>query len=373
MTPTEKGRFCAQCQKQVVDFTSMSDRQLAEFFKKPSSGSSCGRFLQEQLDRAVEIPRKRIPWIKYFFQFTLPAFLLSLKTAVTNGQANRQEVRNTFSDKKRQKDEVKELPEVVITGITKPPAIDSSAKKITIPFAGPPIPYRNVTPLLIVKPLSLDHIRKVPITTEHQNIPEKDSSIFLFEGIVEDNKGNKIHYASVRIKGTKTGVLTDTAGKFRIAVRKGYVLVISCVGFEATEIPVSSQIGKTIRVQQAAITLNSVTLGGFSYIKKTKKRKKEPKATKAPQQCVDEKLIVYPNPVKSGGAINIKGAQLKEGTYTFSLYNLAGELIIQKDVVVDIQGLPVNMIIPATPPGYYIVNLLHHVSKRNYSVNILIN
>ncbi|MCX6319896.1 MAG: carboxypeptidase-like regulatory domain-containing protein [Bacteroidetes bacterium] len=86
MTPVEKGRFCAQCQKEVIDFSSMTDRQLSEFFKKPSTGSLCGRFLNEQLDRPIDIPRKRIPWIRYFFQFTLPAFLLSLKPAAAKAQ-----------------------------------------------------------------------------------------------------------------------------------------------------------------------------------------------------------------------------------------------------------------------------------------------
>lgn len=81
MSAVQKGKFCGSCQKQVVDFSDMSDRQVAEFFKKPSTGSVCGRFMTDQLDRNIEIPRKRIPWVKYFFQFVLPAFLLSLKAS----------------------------------------------------------------------------------------------------------------------------------------------------------------------------------------------------------------------------------------------------------------------------------------------------
>src|SRR5690349_4041323 len=79
MTQVEKGRFCSSCQKQVVDFTNMSDRQIAEFFKKPSNGSVCGRFMEDQLNKDIPIPTKRIPWLKYFFQVTIPLFLLSLK------------------------------------------------------------------------------------------------------------------------------------------------------------------------------------------------------------------------------------------------------------------------------------------------------
>jgi hypothetical protein len=79
MTPSEKGKFCGSCQKTVIDFTEMSDRQIAEFFKKPPS-SVCGRVYNDQLHRDIVIPRKRMPWLKYFFQFTWPAFLILLKS-----------------------------------------------------------------------------------------------------------------------------------------------------------------------------------------------------------------------------------------------------------------------------------------------------
>src|SRR5688572_33325629 len=74
MTPVEKGRFCGSCQKQVVDFSHMTDREIAMFFKKPTTGSVCGRFMEDQLNRDMEIPKKRIPWLKYFFTIGLPAF-----------------------------------------------------------------------------------------------------------------------------------------------------------------------------------------------------------------------------------------------------------------------------------------------------------
>lgn len=80
MAPVEQGRFCNSCQKTVIDFTNMTDQQLAAYFKKPI-GNVCGRFAPDQLERDITVPTKRIPWLRYFFQFTLPAFLLSLKAA----------------------------------------------------------------------------------------------------------------------------------------------------------------------------------------------------------------------------------------------------------------------------------------------------
>jgi hypothetical protein len=78
MTPSEQGRFCGACKKTVIDFSNMTDHQVAQFFKKPVGGM-CGRFHPDQLDRTMEFPTKRIPWLKYFFTISLPAFLFSLR------------------------------------------------------------------------------------------------------------------------------------------------------------------------------------------------------------------------------------------------------------------------------------------------------
>jgi len=81
MVPVEKGRYCTSCQNQVIDFTNMSDQQLIAYFKKRNKDAICGRFMNDQLQRDILIPKKRIPWLRYFFQFALPALLASSKAA----------------------------------------------------------------------------------------------------------------------------------------------------------------------------------------------------------------------------------------------------------------------------------------------------
>ncbi len=53
MTPTEKGRFCASCQKEVIDFTQMNDEKIVQVLKRSEQGF-CGRFRDTQLDRKIE-------------------------------------------------------------------------------------------------------------------------------------------------------------------------------------------------------------------------------------------------------------------------------------------------------------------------------
>ena len=51
MTPTQQGAFCGSCNKEVVDFTNMSDEAIKNYFLQRSTGSTCGRFRTEQIHR----------------------------------------------------------------------------------------------------------------------------------------------------------------------------------------------------------------------------------------------------------------------------------------------------------------------------------
>jgi len=55
MTPNEQGRFCASCQKTVVDFTDWTDKAIFDFFTL-QKGKTCGRFNRTQIDRVISIP-----------------------------------------------------------------------------------------------------------------------------------------------------------------------------------------------------------------------------------------------------------------------------------------------------------------------------
>ena len=52
MTPNEKGRHCANCNKTIIDFSKYTDRELLDFISK-AQGSICGRISSYQLNRSI--------------------------------------------------------------------------------------------------------------------------------------------------------------------------------------------------------------------------------------------------------------------------------------------------------------------------------
>lgn len=53
MTPVRHDcRFCAACERQILDFTGKTDAEILEHLKK-NNGKICGRFRQEQLNRPI--------------------------------------------------------------------------------------------------------------------------------------------------------------------------------------------------------------------------------------------------------------------------------------------------------------------------------
>jgi len=58
MDQTEKGRFCHQCQKEVIDFTQFTDANFIRYFQQEGEREGCGRFLSDQL-HTITIPMDR--------------------------------------------------------------------------------------------------------------------------------------------------------------------------------------------------------------------------------------------------------------------------------------------------------------------------
>lgn len=77
-------------------------------------------------------------------------------------------------------------------------------------------------------------------------------------GKVTDSSGAAIAGASVKVKGTKTGVSADNSGTFKLSVNPGAVLVVSATGFMETEVNAGDNV--TVRLIGDSKNLSEVVV-----------------------------------------------------------------------------------------------------------------
>lgn len=88
-------------------------------------------------------------------------------------------------------------------------------------------------------------------------------------GTILDSSGQPIIGASILVKGSKTGVISDLDGKFTIAVpQKGSTLIISCVGY-VTENVKANQSDLKIVLKEDNELLDEVVVVGYGTMKKS--------------------------------------------------------------------------------------------------------
>jgi hypothetical protein len=329
MKPVEKGRFCGSCQKEVVDFTSMSDSQLIAFFKKPSTGSVCGRLFSDQVDRDLQLPRKRIPWIKYFFQFMIPAFFASSKAVAQGGVVHR-------------------IPATVVVA-------DSTAPK----------------PIADTKPSAQSRV---------------------IEGVVTDVNGKGLAGASVIIKDAPIAVRARVDGSFRLVydhLQEKIILIASYVGYDSQEILVD--INKPVQLLTFQLkpreTQGLVVVVGYMRRepepkKKAKNKEKYEVTTdsvavhkstlKSTRDSVFKKIRIFPNPVMPGASLNIEWKKMKDGYYMLELFAQSGTSVYQREIWVDENARLVNIEIPAVAAGTYLLRVKSKESGMGFSETVIV-
>lgn len=378
MSQAEKGRFCASCQKQVIDFTNMSDSQLAAFFKKPSDGSVCGRFFQDQLERDIEIPKKRIPWVKYFFQFALPAFLVSMK-ATAQGNVRVKQVSNSQS-----------LPACsnLTTGVV---AMAAPVERIRLTGDTTVMPAQKQNELSVL----LQGKPKINIQPVFFSV---------IKGIVVGENNNPVPFATVMIKGTKLGVMANSEGAFKIEkplTEREITLQVSSVGYEEKEMLINKDrdLTKELLIRLTPNVMDEVVVVGYQTIKgrilvgdvtsSTKKEKEKPKevppiiSDEAERALSNTPIIkpssedlpmikVYPNPVVAGTNINIGCQKLNEGYYYIQLSAQSGQQVLNKQTWIDGEVQVLNIDIPNVAAGVYFLKLTNKETNKRFTQKVVI-
>ncbi|MEJ7912706.1 MAG: carboxypeptidase-like regulatory domain-containing protein, partial [Chitinophagaceae bacterium] len=90
-------------------------------------------------------------------------------------------------------------------------------------------------------------------------------------GKVVDNNGQPVPNASIQEKGTRKGTLTDANGSFKINVSQGATLLVSSVGFDNQNVPVSASGDVQIQLTVSSQSLSEVVVTGVGVATSKKK------------------------------------------------------------------------------------------------------
>lgn len=317
MTPVEKGRFCHSCQKPVIDFSTMSDREVAQYFKQ-STGSVCGRFMQDQLERELDIPKKRIPWVRYFIQFVIPAFLTGSKAMAQGGVE------------------------------------------------------RKIGDTLTLSPVECNRSDKDIKGEVRGQVAAKNEQIL--KGIVTDDNGEPIAYCTVMIKGTRQATATGKQGEFSLVIpdsSQTQTLVFSYVGFETKEMTITKE---SFSVDQKVIMveLKNMVWMGFVIVEKVKSTAKPISLIPMTNDTASKYFNIFPNPLPAGNELTIQWQKQEEGYYLIELINPSGQSVFSKKIWVDAEARLLNLAIPAVVAGNYFIRIANTKTNKSFTEKIII-
>lgn len=314
MEANEQGRFCLACSKTVVDFTGMSDKQLYDYFKN-YTGSTCGRLNNDQLNRAlVAEQQKKRGWFAYALSALLPALLITSR-AEAQGEVKKEKVVCTPTP---------ELTgEVVVVGRIKAP--------------------------------------KAP-----------DKSVI--KGVVKDDSGNPVPFASVTIKGTPHGVAADEQGRFKINYHKEgpLALVASAAGFGVKEVEIDKK--KENHEIIMNLELSQMSTGVIVTVKKKKKKPVFHNFTKFVADSLRKKpFTIYPNPAVQGATIKTEAGAVK-GDCFIRVLDMNGMLVQEQKLSADSQKLRSYFTLSRNIiPGHYTVLLTDDKRKQIGSQQLIVH
>jgi carboxypeptidase-like protein len=92
----------------------------------------------------------------------------------------------------------------------------------------------------------------------------KAQTSFTIKGTVTDDKGAPLSSASVILKGTKIGIITNSTGNYSFTINKKGTLVFSYAGYENKEVDVTEDQMVNVSLTPGNVSLNDVVVTGYS-------------------------------------------------------------------------------------------------------------
>ncbi len=229
MTTNEFGKFCSHCSKNVIDFTKLSDNEVLKIIEN-TEGKLCGRLNKSQLNKFLVKTEVNNP-IRFIYSKILAGFLLF--TAANKSEAK-----------------------------------------------GAPI---------------VENVAQINnLTTAHSNLLEQHTALAgstnLIKGRVIDpaykGEADELPNVTVRMKGTKFDVITDSHGKFQFIVPDSLLtekleFVVFSIGYTTTSFTVYQKdlpLTQDIAIKQEQGLVGAISSDVKIQVKKNGSRKRLKKA-----------------------------------------------------------------------------------------------
>lgn len=328
MTPTEQGRHCAACNKQVVDFSVMTDREVLNYFNN-RKGDVCGRVFDNQLNIPISLPaepqKKNWRW--------LAASIISL-LMIQRTEAQR-------------KDTVK--GDSII--------IDSNREIVAGIMAKASAP---------VKPIA-----------------------YKIKGTVKDTNGQPVTGANIYESG-KVIAITDSDGKFSFKIQGGnrLKLTASSLSYEDTTVTITNNTNThnlQIVLREKFNQLNDVTVTSFPVVGKITRTMGSISTVSCSSTDVaidsanensilknnsTEAFKIYPNPVPKN--TNVHMVIPEQGNYVAQLVNNRGQMLIQQSITGTTKGSSIEFALPILSAGMYYIRLINQQTRKQYTSKVIV-
>ena len=279
MAPTEQGRYCNACAKEVIDFSNMSDSDVLNYFlRKKKDEKVCGRAYPDQLDRDImALPQKSWHW-QWNYAAMFLFFFFKQDKAGAQGVL-----------KKRM-----------------PPATEQSAVKMP-----------KMSGMMLHSPNFVS-------------------------GTVNNSKGEQVTFDSVRIMHSMNAAKTDENGHFYLKADSAETIIeISSIGYKPAQATIQKTTSKEIVMQENEQLLKEVVVASPHYLRgrvggmlmcRVSRRKVIADTVKSWVSNLKSPLKIYPNPVQRGSAFTISLKLKQTGTYTIQIADALGRVITARKI-----------------------------------------
>ncbi|MEO5685135.1 MAG: carboxypeptidase-like regulatory domain-containing protein [Chitinophagaceae bacterium] len=344
MSATQQGRFCLSCQKEVIDFSVMTDKEILTRITS-ASANMCGRVADGQLRRDLITPvEPRKTWWRYGMGLAASLILLTSKG---NGQV------------KAPKD----------TTVCLPPGI----KAQNLPA----------------------HVTVGMVATVKAREPVR----ITIQGQVVDENNNPVPFASVQLKDGASGVAADEAGNFSIHAKaspQAIELLVSSVGYEQKTIAFKNGeniisiavVRGAVQLKAQAIVLTQQRMGEVvvtrtapsmfagragGLVMWTKISRYEKAIASFKDAAGINEIKIYPNPILINSRYTISLHMKDMGWYTLQFTDAAGRIIESRQINITAAGqLEKCSGSMFTGKGIYFVSASRSNNKKMYTTKLLV-